>query len=183
MSGEQKPTGLDLVLSPEDISRKVKGIASQIDKDYSGLLKPDERLVVMGVLNGGFIFMADLVRELSIPVEVDFIRLSSYQDGTSSTQQVVMLKAPEKNLHNRHVLIVEDLSDCGLTLNWLRGFVTTKGPASVKIAVAVDKIERRAFEVQLDYVAYTLSDGFLVGYGMDYAQSYRNMKGIWKLRF
>jgi hypoxanthine phosphoribosyltransferase len=174
---------MDLVLTPEEISQMVKKIAKNIDEDFLGLLSPKEKIVVLGVLNGGFIFMADLVRELKTPLEVDFIRLSSYQDSISSSQQVVMLKAPEKTLKDRHILIVEDLADCGLTLNWLRGFVLTKEPASVKIAVTVDKIERRQMEVQLDYVGFQLEEGFLVGYGLDYAQDYRNLKGIYKLRF
>jgi hypoxanthine phosphoribosyltransferase len=174
---------MDLVLGPEDISKMVARLAREIDQDLGALLYPGEKIVVMGVLNGGFIFMADLVRELSIPLEVDFIRLSSYQDDSSSSQQVVMLKAPEKNLSGRHVLVVEDLADCGLTLNWLRGFINTKGPASVRIAVLVDKLERRQFQVRLDYVGHVLKEGFLVGYGLDYAQDYRNLKGIYHLRF
>jgi hypoxanthine phosphoribosyltransferase len=174
---------MELVLSPEEISGMVRRIASEIDRDYGGLMGPGESLVVMGVLNGGFIFMADLIRELTIPIEVDFIRLSSYQDGTSSSQQVVMLKAPEKDLKNRHVLIVEDLADCGLTMNWLRGFVTTRNPSSVKVAVVVDKRERREIFVELNYVGHVLEKGFLVGYGLDYAQEYRNLKGIYQLVF
>jgi hypoxanthine phosphoribosyltransferase len=172
-----------MVVSPEDISKMVKGLAKEMDRDYGALLAPGERLLAMGVLNGAFVFMADLIRELGVPVEVDFIRLSSYRDGTSSSEHVVMLKAPERDLKGRHVLLVEDLADCGLTINWLKGFILTKEPASVRVAVAVDKVERRHFELALDYVGVVLEEGFLVGYGLDYAQEYRNLKGIYKLVF
>jgi hypoxanthine phosphoribosyltransferase len=174
---------MEPVFSPEEISLMVKRIAGEIDRDYENILKPEEKILVLGVLNGGFIFMADLIREISLPVDVDFIRLSSYQDSTSSLNEVVMLKAPEKSMKDRHVLVVEDLADCGLTLNWLRGFVRKRGPATVKIAVAVDKTERRRYPVELDYAGFVLKEGFLVGYGLDYAQNYRNLKGLYHLLF
>ncbi|MDR2353742.1 MAG: hypoxanthine phosphoribosyltransferase [Deltaproteobacteria bacterium] len=177
------PKGMDLVLSPEQISMIVKDMARNIDKDYEAVLLPQEKIVVMGVLNGAFIFMADLVRELKVPFEVDFIRLSSYQDADTSSGQVVMLKAPEKPLKGRHILVVEDLADCGLTLNWLMGFLQSREPASVKIAVVVDKTERKKVNIHLDYMGFQLKEGFLVGYGIDYAQDYRNLKGIYKLIF
>jgi hypoxanthine phosphoribosyltransferase len=174
---------MSLVLSPGDIQLMVKRIAAEADRDLEAVLKPGEKVIVLGVLNGGFVFMADLIREMSTPVEVDFIRLSSYQDRDTSSHQIVMLKAPEKNLKGRHVLVAEDLADAGLTLNWLRGFINTKEPASVRIAVVVDKTERREVKVELDYVGRVLESGFLVGYGLDYAQDYRNLKGVYRLQF
>ena len=123
--------------------------------------------------------MADLVRAMDgLPVEVDFVRLSSYQNGDISSAQVVMTKNLEKEIQGRHVLIVEDIADCGLTLAWLVDFLKKRRPASLKVAVAVDKRARRETPVTLDYVGLTLDDGFLVGYGLDYAERYRQLPDI-----
>jgi hypoxanthine phosphoribosyltransferase len=174
---------MDLLHSPKDIAKMVFSLGARIDSDYAHLVSENNRLMLLGVLNGAFIFMADLARAISLPLEVDFIRLSSYEDQTASNNHVVMLKAPERSLSDRHILIVEDIADCGLTLAWLRGFLAQKRPASLKIAVAVDKTERREVPVPLDYTGFEIDEGFLVGYGLDYAQSYRNLPGIYRLRF
>jgi hypoxanthine phosphoribosyltransferase len=126
--------------------------------------------------------MADLVRALGeMPVEVDFVRLSSYQDSDTSSSQVVMTKNLEKEIRGRHVLVVEDIADCGLTLAWLLDFLGRREPASVRVAVAVDKKARRKVPVPLDYVAFDVEDGFLVGYGLDFAEKYRQLPDIYEL--
>lgn len=163
----------------QEIAAKVAELGARIKNDYEKILGADEQLLVVGVLNGAFIFMADLVRAVGeLPVEVDFVRLSSYQDRDSSSSEVVMTKNLEKEIQGRHVLIVEDIADCGLTLSWLLEFLKKRRPASVKVAVAVDKRGRRKTQVELDYVGFRLDDGFLVGYGLDYAERFRGLPDI-----
>ncbi|MDR2459717.1 MAG: hypoxanthine phosphoribosyltransferase [Deltaproteobacteria bacterium] len=174
---------MELLHNKTEIAQMVSTIGAQIDADYANKVSEDNRLLIIGVLNGAFIFMADLVRAISLPVEMDFIRLSSYEDQDTSNHHVVMLKAPERTMEGRHILIVEDIADCGYTLQWFQGFLLKENPSSVKIAVAVDKRERRETFVPLDYVGFVENEGFLVGYGLDYAQSYRNLDGIYRLRF
>lgn len=168
-----------LLYTAQEIAAKVAELGARIKNDYEKILGADEQLLVVGVLNGAFIFMADLVRAVGeLPVEVDFVRLSSYQDRDSSSSEVVMTKNLEKEIQGRHVLIVEDIADCGLTLSWLLEFLKKRRPASVKVAVAVDKRGRRKTQVELDYVGFRLDDGFLVGYGLDYAERFRGLPDI-----
>ncbi|MDR3153006.1 MAG: hypoxanthine phosphoribosyltransferase [Deltaproteobacteria bacterium] len=183
MNQIKEPTGMELLYGREEIARAVRAMGARIDADYAGKVSENSRLLVLGVLNGAFVFMADLIREITVPLEVDFIRLSSYEDGDKSSREVVLLKAPERPVESRHVLVVEDIADCGLTLRWLLGYLGQKGPASVRTAVCVDKRERREAHVSLDYTAFVQEGGFLVGYGLDYARSYRGLDGIYRLLF
>lgn len=169
------------VYSSKQIADRVAEVGAAITADYAKVLAPGEQLLAVGVLNGAFIFMADLIRAIDLPVEVDFVRLSSYQDRDTSSAQVVMTKSLEKEVKGRHVLVIEDIADCGLTLNWLVDYIAKRSPASVKVAVAVDKKARREVQVQLDYEAFALDDGFLVGYGLDFAEKYRNLKSIYEV--
>lgn len=171
-----------LLYSSGQIAARVSELGSAIRADYEKILAPGEQLLAVGVLNGAFVFMADLVRAMAdLPVEIDFVRLSSYQDRDTSSSEVVMTKNLEKEIKGRHVLIVEDIADCGLTLAWLAEFLKKRSPASIRVAVAVDKRARRETPVALDYVAFSLDDGFLVGYGLDYAEKYRNLPAIYQL--
>lgn len=171
-----------LLFTAEEIASKVAELGASIKKDYQAILAEGEQLLVVGVLNGAFIFMADLVRAVGeLPVEVDFVRLSSYQDRDTSSSEVVMTKNLEKEIGGRHVLVVEDIADCGLTLAWLMEFLKKRQPASLKVAVAVDKRARRETPVHLDYVGFTLDDGFLVGYGLDYAERDRHLSAIYQV--
>ena len=168
-----------LLLTQAEISARVADLGRRIRLDYEQVLAPGEALLTVGVLNGAFIFMADLVRALGgLPVEVDFIRLSSYQNSYVSSAKVVMTKSLEKDIRGRHVLVVDDVADCGLTMAWLLDFLGRSRPASLKVAVAVDKKARREAPVTLDYVAMEVEDGFLVGYGLDYAEKYRQLPDI-----
>jgi hypoxanthine phosphoribosyltransferase len=178
---QKKPPQKKLIISPQEIDTRVKTLGETISLDYQKLLNPGEDLLVVGVLNGAFIFMADLIRTITVPLEIDFIRLSSYQDKTYSSTQVVMLKNMEIEVKNRHVLVVEDIADCGLTLAWLMDFLSKREPASIKTVVAVNKKSRREVNLTLDYVGFTLEDGFIVGYGLDYAKKYRQYAGIYHL--
>jgi hypoxanthine phosphoribosyltransferase len=172
---------LVLLISQETINRRVAELGAEISAHFKAIMAEGETLLVIGVLNGAFIFMADLIRNLTVPLEVDFIRLSSYMDNRSSSSKVVMLKDLERNVQGRHVLIVEDIADCGLTLNWLLDFLKSREPSSLKLAVAINKKARRQFEVNLDYVAFEVDDGFLVGYGLDASRRYRELPGIYYL--
>ena len=162
----------------EDIKQKVAALGAQITSDYEKILKPGESLLVVGILNGAFIFMSDLVREINLLVEMDFIRLSSYKDGDVSLGKVVMLKDVEREISNRHVIIVEDIIDSGLTMSWMLNYFEQKQAASIKVATIIDKRTRRDAKVVLDYVGFISNDGFLVGYGLDYGGLYRNLPGI-----
>lgn len=171
-----------LVFSEETIRARVAELGARMRAEYREMLKPGEQLLAIGVLNGAFIFMADLLRAMAdLPIEVDFVRLSSYQDKDASSTEVVMTKNIEKDIRGRHVLVVEDIADAGLTLDWLIEFLKKRKPASIKVAVAVDKKARRETRIPLDYVGFTLDDGFLVGYGLDYAERRRTLPSIYAI--
>ncbi len=161
------------LISREAIARRVAELGGQISRDYAG-----RDLVMVGVLKGAFIFMADLVRALPFAVEVDFVRLCSYGAGTTSSGEVHVTKDVELPLKDRDVLIVEDIIDLGLTLDFLRRHLLTHQPRSLKICCLIDKKERRQVEVPLDYVGFPVEKGFLVGYGLDCGEQSRTLPEI-----
>ena len=165
-----------LVFSSDEIARQVKRLAQEISRDYQG-----GDVVVVGILKGVFIFLADLVRQLTIPVEIDFVRLASYGSGTTSSGTVRLTHDVELSLEGRDVLIVDDIVDSGLTLAFLREHFSTRKPRSVRICALIDKGERRATEVTLDYVGLHLDRGFVVGYGLDCKECYRYLPAIYEL--
>lgn len=169
-------TPMRCLISREDIARRVKELAGEISRDYQ-----DRDLVMVGVLKGAFIFLADLVRELSYPVEIDFVRLTSYGGGTSPTGEVHITKDVELALKGRDVLIVEDIMDIGYTLSFLKQHLATHLPQSLKICCLIDKRERREIEVPLDYVGFVVEKGFLVGYGLDCGEKMRTLPEIYAL--
>ena len=163
----------DLMISAEEISAKVKEVADQISRDYEG-----ESLVVIGVLTGAFIFTADLVRELTVDVvNIDFIHLSSYA-GTESTGNFVFKKDISIDISGKNVLIVEDIVDTGRTLKKLREMLSMREPKSIKICTAFDKPSRRVNDLVPDYNCFTIPDEFIVGYGLDYDDKYRQFKDV-----
>jgi len=164
------------LISREDIARRVQDLAGEISRDYQG-----RDLVMVGVLKGAFIFLADLVREMSFPVEIDFVRLASYGGATCSTGEVHITKDVELSLEGRDVLIVEDIMDLGFTLAFLKKHLASHKPASVKICCLIDKKERRQVEVPLDYVGFVVEKGFLVGYGLDCGEQQRTLPEIFVL--
>lgn len=164
------------LLSREAIGRRVRELAAEISRDYRG-----RDLVMVGVLKGAFIFLADLVRELSFPVEIDFVRLASYGGGTSPTGEVHITKDVELSLEGRDVLIVEDIIDIGYTLAFLKKHLTSHKAASVKICCLIDKKERRKVDVPLDYVGFVVEKGFLVGYGLDCGEKQRTLPEVYVL--
>ncbi len=164
------------ILSPEVISERVKELGRQITRDYQG-----GELVIVGILKGAFIFMADLVRAIDLPMEVDFIRLTSYGSADTSSGEVRITKDIEINVSGKDVVVVEDIVDTGLTLKYLRDVLKLHNTRSVKICCLIDKKERRAVDVEVDYVGFDVPRGFLVGYGLDYNERYRNLPGVFHL--
>ena len=160
----------EILLSQEVIKSRVEELGKQITNDYAG-----KDLVVVGVLRGGFVFLADLVREIDLPISVDFISVSSYGSGTSSTGVVRFLKDLDEEVSGRHVLVVEDIIDTGITLNYLLDNLRTRKPLSVEVCTLLSKPERRKVEINVAYNGFEIPDRFVVGYGLDYAETYRNL--------
>jgi len=165
------------VLSKADIAKKVSTLAQRISKDYA-----HKEVVAVGILKGSFIFLADLVRELTIPVQIDFVRLASYGSDTASSGKVQLTKEIELDLRNRHVLVVEDIVDSGMTIAYLLDHLRQFHPESVKVCAFIDKTERREVEIPIDYVGHVVDHGFLVGYGLDFDDKYRALPEIFHLR-
>jgi hypoxanthine phosphoribosyltransferase len=164
------------LFSRGDIARRVAELAEEIGRDYAG-----RDLVMVGVLKGVFIFMADLVRALPFSVEVDFVRLCSYGASTTTSGEVQITKDVEMSLRDRDVLIVEDIVDTGLTLAFLKQHLARHQPRSIKICCLIDKKERREVEVPLDYIGFSIEKGFLVGYGLDCGEQSRTLPEIFVL--
>jgi len=164
---------IEVMYSREDLRRKVADIGKQITRDYEG-----KEILVVGILKGAFIFMADLVREINVPLELDFMDVSSYGLSTTSSGEVRIIKDLEYSIQDRDVLIVEDIVDTGLTLNYITEILKKRNPSSLKIACLLDKPSRRKTDISPDYVGYTIEDKFVVGYGLDYAEQYRNYPDV-----
>jgi hypoxanthine phosphoribosyltransferase len=165
------------VYTKDDIQMMVAAVARQISHDYQG-----RELVLVGVLNGAFIFLADLVRELSIPVKIDFVRVASYGANTTSSGKISLTKDLELDIKNKDVLVIEDIVDTGLTLSYLIDYLKSYEPLSLKVCSLLDKHERRECEVRIDYACQVVKEGFLVGYGLDYADEYRSLQEICDLK-
>ena len=164
------------VLSKAAIEERINELGKQITADYSG-----KKVVLLGVLNGAFIFLADLCRAIDLDVEIDFIRVASYGDSTHSSGTIRLSKPSEIDLTGKDVILVEDIVDTGHTMAWLLHHFSEAGANSVKICTLIDKTERRAVNVSIDYPGFLLNQGFLIGYGLDYAEIYRNLPGIYSL--
>ncbi len=162
-----------MLLSEEQIRKRVAELGAQISEDYA-----DEPPILVNVLKGGIVFMADLIRATTIPVEIDFMEVSSYGDGTESSGVVRILEDLSLSITDRHVLIVEDIVDTGLTLSYIIENLETRHPKSIKICTLLDRRGRREVELNLDYVGFVVPDKFVIGYGLDLAQKYRNLPHI-----
>ena len=179
MSAEQDISrDIDRVLIDEQqIAAKVAEMAETISRDYAG-----KNPVLVAVLNGAVVFLSDLIRRLRIPVTIDFVKWSSYGDATRSSGVVRILKDLDESIEGRHVLIVEDIIDTGLTLHYLLENLRSRAPASVKVIALLDKPSRRRVEVRADYQGFDVPDAFVVGYGLDYAGRYRHLPYIGVLK-
>lgn len=164
------------VLGKTAIQRRVGELGRQITQDYRG-----RRLVLLGVLNGAFVFAADLCRAIVLDLEIDFIRVASYDSGTQSSGVIRLTKEPEIDLRGKDVLLVEDIVDTGATMAWLQDHFRSSGAASVRICSLIDKRERRTAAIEVEYAGFALNRGFLVGYGLDYDERYRNLPAIYTL--
>lgn len=167
----------EILLTEEEIAAKVRELGARISADYQG-----RRLTLVSVLKGSLPFMADLMRSIDIPVRIDLMEVSSYGSGTESSGQVRILKDLSASIEGRHVVIVEDIIDTGLTLNYLLKYLADKGPASVRIVCLLDKPARRLVEIPIDYRGFEIPDRFVIGYGLDYDERYRNLPYIGVLK-
>jgi len=163
-----------VLISEEQIHAKIEELASQISLDYSGV----EDLLLVGVLKGSFIFLADLARRLTIPRSIDFMALSTYGDTTETDGAVRMIMDLRSNIVGRHVLVVEDIVDTGYTITYLLRTLATRQPASLKTCVLVHKPERRKVHAQIDYLGFEIPDVWVVGFGLDWAEKYRTLPYI-----
>jgi hypoxanthine phosphoribosyltransferase len=175
----QRPYVIDEMISAKSIAARIEGLSREIRDEFSGTNK----LVVVGLLRGSFVFIADLVRELDLPVEVDFLEASSYGDGMESSHEVRILKDLRGAIEDRDVLVVEDIVDTGFTLHHVTGLLASRNPARMKTIALLDKPSRREVDIQADWIGFSIQDEFVVGYGIDYAQRNRNLAFIGKVRF
>lgn len=169
---------IDQLISAKSIAARVEELARQIS-DHFG---KDDKLVVVGLLRGSFVFIADLVRELQMPVEVDFLEVSSYGDSMESSREVRIMKDIRGEIEGRDVLVVEDIIDTGHTMQHVLTLLKSRGPKKLEVATLLDKPSRREVEVTARWVGFEIPDEFVVGYGIDYAQRNRNLPYIGKVR-
>ena len=160
----------EILLPADRIQQRIREVAAQISTDYAG-----QEVVLLCVLKGSMLFTADLMRHLECPVVVDFVAVSSYGSSTSSSGVVRIQKDVEEQLAGRHVLVVEDIVDTGLTLHYLLANLRLRNPASLKVCCLLDKPSRRRVEVPVDYLGFTIPDRFVIGYGLDFDEHYRNL--------
>ncbi len=165
---------LKTLFTKEEIDCAVKGLARSIGKDYD-----DEEILFVCLLKGSFIFMSDLIRQIKNPSKVDFMRVSSYGNNMQSKGEIIITKDLEENINGKNVVIVEDIIDSGLTLKNIKEKLLERNPKSLKICALLDKRTRREVAIEGDYIGLTIEDGFVVGYGIDYAEQYRNLPEIY----
>ncbi|MDP4108562.1 MAG: hypoxanthine phosphoribosyltransferase [Bacillota bacterium] len=167
----------EVLFTEEQIAEIVKKIGTEISRDYYG-----KNPLIISVLKGSFIFMADLVRQITIPCSVDFMSISSYGKGMKTSGEVKINKDLDSKIEGRDVIVVEDILDSGLTLSYILDMFRARGPKSIALCALLDKPERRKIPVKTDYSGFTIPDEFVVGYGLDYAEKYRNLPYIGVLK-
>jgi len=165
---------LRVLVSAEQIQKRIAELGAEIDRDYPG----GEPVYLIAVLKGAFIFMADLSRAMRTPARIEFIGISSYGKGKTTSGQVQLTKDLDAPIEGHHVIIVEDILDTGITLNYLTTLMAQRKPKSLRIVTLLDKPERRQSPVKANYIGFTIPDEFVVGYGLDYAEDYRNLKDV-----
>ncbi|MEM7471083.1 MAG: hypoxanthine phosphoribosyltransferase [Pseudomonadota bacterium] len=173
------PYVIDQMISAKSIAARIEDLASEIHTHFAGT----DKLVIVGLLRGSFVFIADLVRELDLPVEVDFLEASSYGDSTQSSREVRILKDLRGKIGGRDVLVVEDIVDTGFTLSHVIKLLQAREPARMETVALLDKPSRREVDIKATWTGFEIPDEFVVGYGIDYAQRNRNLPYIGKVRF
>jgi hypoxanthine phosphoribosyltransferase len=174
-----RPYVIDQLISAKAIAARVEALAREITAHFAGT----DKLVVVGLLRGSFVFIADLVREIDLAVEVDFLEASSYGDGTVSSREVRLIKDLSGEIAGRDVLVVEDIVDTGFTLNHVVTLLRARGPARLEVCALLDKPSRREVPIRATWTGFEIPDEFVVGYGIDFAQRNRNLPYIGKVRF
>ncbi|MCW2601049.1 MAG: hypoxanthine phosphoribosyltransferase [Frankiales bacterium] len=177
MSRAVPPEIAEILISEQEIQDKIAVMAKAIDEDYCG-----KEILLVGVLKGAVMVMADLARALETPVSMEFMAVSSYGSSTSSSGVVRILKDLDREISDRHVLVVEDVIDSGLTLNWLLRNMRSRGPASVEVCALLRKPEAAKVDVPVKYVGFDIASEFVVGYGLDYAERYRDLPFVGRLK-
>ena len=167
------PDSMDVLFSAEEIATRVRALGEAISRDYT-----NDSIVLIGVLKGAAIFLADLARSITVDNTFDFVAVSSYGRARVSSGQVKLIKDIDNPIEGKHVILVEDILDTGLTLSYLRQLMLQHKPASLKIATCLDKPERRLVPIEADYVCFSIPNRFVSGYGMDFAERYRGVKDI-----
>jgi hypoxanthine phosphoribosyltransferase len=167
---------LKILINRDEIAKAVNRLASQIKRDYQG-----KQPLLIGVLKGSFMFMADLIRQLDLPLELDFIRLSSYGAARESSGKVRVVQGLKTPVKDRDVLVIEDIVDTGITTSFLLDYLRKRNPASLKLCALTDKPSRRRVPVSIDYLGLSLPDKFVVGYGLDFDEKFRNLPDIYAL--
>ena len=167
---------LKIIIKRDEIAKAVDRLASEIERDYQG-----KQPLLIGVLKGSFVFMADLIRQLDLPLELDFIRLSSYGAAKESSGKVRVVQGLRTPIKDRDVLVIEDIVDTGITTSFLLDYLRKKKPASLKLCALTDKPSRHRVSVSIDYLGFTVPDKFIVGYGLDCDQRFRNLPHIYTL--
>lgn len=164
---------LETLISEQDIQRRIEELGAQISKAYEG-----KEIIMLCVLKGGVMFMTDLAKRITVPMKMEFMAVSSYGDEYKSSGIVKILKDLDESIDGKHVLIVEDIIDSGRTLSYLKNILEGRNPSSVKICTLLDKPDQRVVDVEVDYIGFTIPDSFVIGYGLDYQQYYRNLPYI-----
>lgn len=169
---------VDVLISKTAIVKRIEEMAEQINEKYAG-----EEVFLLCVLKGGVVFMVDLAKKITVPATMSFMSVSSYGDGTESSGHIKILMDLDESVENKNVIIVEDIIDSGRTLSRLYELIKSRGPKSIEICTLLDKPERRVADVQVDYTGFAIPDEFVVGYGLDYSQRYRNLDYIGVITF
>lgn len=169
---------VEVLLSEEEVNARIKKMGEQISRDYAG-----KNIHLICILKGGSFFMCELAKRIAVPVSIDFMSLSSYGESTESAGKVKIVKDLEEPLEGRNVLVVEDIVDTGRTLSYLMELLKDRGAADVKLCTLLDKPDRRIVDINVNYIGFQIPDEFVVGYGLDYAQRYRNLPYVGVVKF
>ncbi|UCC61153.1 MAG: hypoxanthine phosphoribosyltransferase [Dehalococcoidia bacterium] len=173
LEGETHLSQLSTLITKEEIENRVAELAAEIREDYLG-----KNPLLLGILKGSFVFMSDLIRKLNIPLEIEFIRLSSYGAGKEPSNRIRLVHGINVPLKDRHVLIIEDIVDTGLTVRYLHDYLNRKRPSSIKLCTLFDKPSRRVVDVTVDYLGFKVPDTFVVGYGIDFDEKFRYLPDL-----